>query len=144
MEEEKRIIEIGGIKMEVDLRDCKVIENYKVGDQIKVLVKDYSEYKAYPGVIVGFDAFEILPSIQIAYLKDSYGDAEVSFLTYNTQTKDTEIAPLNKLDKYFSKTDAIEKLDKKIGKKKEELQELEQKKKYFESTFHKYFEMPKV
>ena len=145
MDENMRIVEIKGVKIQVDLRQCKVIEEYKVGDQIKVLLKKYSDtYESYPGVIVGFDDFPTLPSINIAYLKSDYSGAEVEFLTFNSQTKDVQIAPLNTLDRYFSKTDAIEKLDKKIEKLESEIAELKDKKKYFESTFHKYFEEVKV
>jgi hypothetical protein len=139
-EDTKRIVEIGGVKVEVDLRDCKVIENYKVGDQVKVLMKNYSDYKSYPGVLIGFDDFKEHPSLLIAYLKSDYSGAEVEFLTFNSESKDIEICPLNKLDKFFSKADALEKLNKKITQKETELQELQQKKKYFESTFNKYFE----
>ena len=69
---------------------------------------------------------------------------EVEFFTFNDKSTDVEIAPLNKLDKYFSKSEALEKLDKKISKAEEEVRELQQKRKYFESTFHKYFEEPVV
>ena len=145
MTEEKRIVEIGGIKMEVDLRDCKVIEHYKVGDQIKVLKKTYSDtYNTYPGVIIGFDDFQMNPSVLIAYLDSSYSGAKVEFLTFNQEIKDVEICPLNALDRFFSKSEAIEKLDHEIEKKQEEVKELQQKRKYFESTFAKYFEEPVV
>ena len=145
MDENIRIVEIGGVKVQVDLRNCKVIEEYKVGDGVKVLLKKYSDsYESFPGVIVGFDDFPTLPSINIAYLRSDYNGAEVQFMTYNGQTKDVQIAPLNSLDRYFSKSDALEQLEKKITVKKNEIAELEQKKKYFESTFHKYFEEVKV
>lgn len=144
MDENIRIVEIQGVKVQVDLRNCKVIEEYKVGDQVKVLIKDYSDYKSYPGVIVGFDDFPTLPSMQIAYLKEDYSKTEVKFLTFNSQTKDVQIAPLQALDKHFSKANAIEKLDREMEKKNQEINELQQQKKYFESTFHKYFEEVKV
>ncbi len=35
MEENKRIIEVAGVKMEIDLRTAKKIENFKVGDNVK-------------------------------------------------------------------------------------------------------------
>lgn len=143
-DEHIRIVEINGVKVEVDLRQCKVIENYKIGDQVKILKKEYSGYKSFPGVIIGFEDFKKLPSILICYLEDVYNGAEVKFLTFNSATEDIEICPLNELDKYFSKTEAIEKLDKKIAKLREEKKEMEQKKKYFESTFHKYFEEMKT
>lgn len=43
MEEYKKIVEINGIKMEVDMRHAKTIDTYKIGDRVKVLVKQYSD-----------------------------------------------------------------------------------------------------
>ena len=57
-QEQKRIIEVNGVKMEIDLRNAKVVENYKVGDYVKVLIKEYNSYKSYIGNIIGFDNFE--------------------------------------------------------------------------------------
>lgn len=141
MEENTRIIEINGVKLEVDLRQCKVIENYKIGDQIKVLIKDYSEYKAYPGVIIGFDDFEKMPTISIAYLKEDYSGASIEFVVFNDATKDKiNICPLSSLDRFFSQAEAEAKLDKEIDKKNTELAELERKKKFFKQAFAKYFQ----
>ena len=142
MEEENvRIIEINGVKLEVDLRQCKVIENYKVGDQIKVLVKEYSDYKAYAGVIIGFDDFEKLPTISIAYLKEDYNGSSIEFVVFNEATKDkVNICPLTTLDRFFSQAQAEEKLDREIDKKKKEVAELEQKKQFFKQAFAKYFQ----
>jgi len=38
--ENKKIIEVNGVKLEVDLSSAKVIEEYRVGDVIKVLIAD--------------------------------------------------------------------------------------------------------
>lgn len=141
MDENTRIIEINGVKLEVDLRQCKVIENYKVGDQIKVLVKDYSDYKTYPGVIVGFDDFEKMPTISIAYLKEDYNGATIEFIVFNDATKDkVNICPLSSLDRFFSQADAETKLDRQIDNKQKELAELQQKKIFFKQAFAKYFQ----
>lgn len=60
---QKTIVEINGIKLEVDLRTAKRVEEYKVGDMVKVLKKEYGDsYKSYAGMIVGFDAFVALPT----------------------------------------------------------------------------------
>ncbi len=145
MEENTRIIEINGVKLEVDLRQCKVIENYKVGDQIKVLIKEYSDYKAFPGVIIGFDDFEKLPTISIAYLKEDYNGSTVEFVVFNEQTKDkVNICPLTTLDRFFSQVEAEERLDKIINAKKKEVAELEVKKKFFQQAFKKYFTELKI
>jgi hypothetical protein len=46
-----RIVEVDGIKLEIDERTARTIESYKVGDPVKVLVKSYGDsYNIYPGV----------------------------------------------------------------------------------------------
>lgn len=40
--ENKRIIEVNGVKMEIDLRQAKVIDNYKVGDKAGIMSVDLS------------------------------------------------------------------------------------------------------
>lgn len=138
--ETTKIIEINGIKMEIDLRSAKVIDNYKVGDNIKILVKDYDNFKSYLGTIIGFDEFEKTPTIVIAYLKTSYGAASIEFVYYNSKTKDVEICPLNNWDLPVSKQQVLDRFDAEIEKKKNELSEMEQKQKMFITLFGKYFE----
>ncbi len=138
--ETTKIIEINGVKMEIDLRSAKVIDNYKVGDNIKILVKDYDNFKSYLGTIIGFDEFEKTPTIVIAYLKTQYGSATIEFVYYNSKTKDVEICPLNNWDLPVSKQQVLDRFDGEIEKKKNELSETEQKKKLFIELFGKYFE----
>ena len=140
MKEEKRIIEINGVKLEVDLRDAKVVEQYKVGDHIKVLKKNYSDYSSYLGVIVGFDNFEQHPTMIIAYLKSDYSSASIEFVYYNSETKEVEIAPINQYDIPYSKQSVIDKMNNEISKKEEEIKDLQTKKNYFLDMFGKFFE----
>lgn len=132
---EKTIIEINGVKLEVDLSTARKIEEYRVGDVVKVLVKEYQTYSSYPGTIVGFDAFKNLPTIIIAYLKDSYNSSTVNFLYYNAETKDVEICPANPNDLAFSKETVIERMNRDIAKKKAEIEEIEQKRDFFITHF---------
>lgn len=138
--EEKRIIEINGVKMEIDLRQAKVVDNFKVGDTVKVLIKGYSDYKSHVGMIVGFDEFKNLPTIIIAYLAIEYSDTAIKFVYLNNESKDIEICPINDWDVPYSKQQIIDKLDKEIIKKEEELREIKSKKELFLSMFGKYFE----
>ena len=138
--EDKRIIEINGVKMEVDLRHAKVIDNFKVGDTIKVLIKGYSSYTSYVGMIVGFDEFEKLPTIIVAYLKLEYSTSAIEFVYYNAESKDVDICKINDWDIPYSKQQIIDKMDREINKKEEELRELNSKKNLFLSMFGKYFE----
>ena len=146
MENTTRIVEIDGIKLEIDLRTAKKIEHYRVGDNVRVLIKGYSDsYKVHAGVIVGFDGFEKLPTICIAYLEVGYNTAEVKFAYINAgqESKDTkiEIAPAFDLQElHFQKSDVKSIMQGMIDKKQEEIQDLELKKAYFEKYFSKYFE----
>ena len=140
MEENKKIIEVNGIKMEIDLREAKIINNYKVGDSVKLLKKNHSDYKSHLAVIVGFDEFEKHPTIIIAYLDVGYASASIQFEYINSETKDAEICPVNEWDIPYSKQDILDRINTEIEKKKEEIRSLESKRKYFVEMFGKYFE----
>jgi hypothetical protein len=135
-EENKRIIEINGIKMEVDLRTAKIVENYKVGDTCKVLRKNYSDYDVSPGVIISFTEFKKLPTIELIVV-DRYGKLE--YINYNDETKDVEIAPYNKYEVMFDFDSVVEKMDKDIETKEIELMQVKYKKELFIKEFKKSF-----
>lgn len=137
---EKRIIEINGVKMEIDLRDCKVVDNFKVGDSIKILIKGYSDYKSYVGTIIGFDNFESHPTIVIAYLETSYNEATIKYVYFNSETKDIEICPLNDWDIPVTKEEVIKRFNKEIETKEREIAEIKNKCNLFKKLFGKYFE----
>ena len=138
---EKRVIEIQGVKFEVDLRSAKRIEEFKVGDRVKVLRKDYQSYKSHPGVIVGFDNFRKLPTIIVAYVDVDYSKAAVKFVYFNQQTEDVELC-VNSDDLALDKARVLEYMDAAIHKAQEEVIGLERKKKYFLTRFGQYFEEP--
>ena len=140
MEETKRIIEVNGVKMEIDLRQAKVIDNYKVGDYVKILVKSYSDYKSYIGNIIGFDNFKKNPTIVIAYLKNEYSTASIEFAYYNSTSEDIELTSLNDWDIPLKKSTILEQFNKEILKKEQEIQEMKNKANVFEQLFGKYFE----
>ena len=143
MNEETRIIEVNGVKLEIDLRTAKRIDQFKVGDSVKVLMKEYNSYQSHLGTIVGFDEFEKLPTIIVAVLKNSYSEAKIEFVYFNAESKDQEICSVNEWDIPYSKADIMNKMDREIQKKEEELRDLNSKKNYFEQAFGKYFE-PKL
>lgn len=148
--EEKRIIEIQGVKLEVDLRTAttKRIESYKLHDNIKLLIndgyKDNPNWKVYPGVIAGFIEFEKKPIIVIAYLKMEYNSAEIKFVNLSEDSKDIEIAPALAEELPIKEMDIMQKLDRDIETAKAELRDAEAKKNYFVKHFAKYFEREKV
>lgn len=138
-ETNKKIVEVNGIKMEIDMRFAREITEYRVGDRVKVLVKEYSDYKSYPGMIVGFENFKERPSIVIVYLKMIYGDADLHFVFLNKDTKDIEVCPMTEDYISINKSSILEKMDKEIFKKQEEIKDLQMKREYFLNNFNKYF-----
>lgn len=135
---------IGGIKMEVDMRTAIKVEQYRVGDNIKVLIdegySDNPKWTVYPGMIAGFIQFKNLPTIVIAYLKTDYSDVEIKFININKDTKKVEIAPALIEEMPIKKADIVSKLDKEIEKAKNNVRDAETKKQYFVTHFKKYFE----
>ena len=137
MSEATRIVEVGGIKVEIDLRDAKVIENYRVGDTVKILIKKYQDtYETYPGVIVGFDAFENRPTIIVAYVETSYSSAEVKMAYIHKDSKDTEIIPASSNEFLLSEKSRIKDfLDQAILQAEQLLEEKKAAKAYFLKYF---------
>ena len=118
--EDKRIIEINGVKLEVDLRNALNVESYKIGDNVKVLIEEYNNnFKSYPGVIIGFDNFKKLPTILIAYLVTDYSSAKIEFEYFNSKTEKVEICPASKNEIPFEKSKVLELLDSQIIKAEE-------------------------
>jgi len=136
---DKRIVEINGVKLEIDTREAKTVESYKVGDPVKVLVKSYSEYKSFPGIIVGFDEFNILPTIIVAYVDSSYSSTDIRFAYINGNNKETEICYMYRDELNIDKNSLVEKFNRDIDKKKQEIEDVEIKRDYFLKNFSKYF-----
>lgn len=132
-------IEINGVKMDVDLRTAKVRrhENLKVGDFVKVLRKQYSDsYKTTPGVVIGFDAFERLPTIIIAMLGDSYGSTTIEYFYFNEKTaEETEIIKGDADDRVFDEHSIVKRFHDKIEEKQLEIQKLEESLDFFKKHF---------
>jgi hypothetical protein len=138
MDENTRIVEINGIKMEIDLRQAKIVENYRVGDSVKLLRKRYSDYEVLPAAIVGFTEFKNLPSIELLAVDRS---GEVSFFVWNEKSEGMEIAPFNKYEMMFDYSDILDKLNKDLEQKKAAVASAEAKRKAFVETFAKVFDL---
>lgn len=137
------IVEINGIKMEIDLRSAKRVDEFKVGDRVKVLVKEYSSTDIYHGAIVGFEQFQSLPTIVVAYVTGSY-NPEVKIAYLNTKTmsgedKKFEIVPDADEVLPFSKADVIRNFDRQVDVKRNEINDILLKKAYFLTRFGQMF-----
>ena len=137
-----RIIEIGGIKMEVDLRHARKIEELHVGDRVKVLVKGYGDvYTTYNGVICSFIPFEKLPTIVICYAKVEYSGSDLVFLNYTAKSADVEV--VKAVDDELSDDILVNfhaGIKNKIIKLQREIEDLETKGAYFDRNFKSYWE----
>jgi hypothetical protein len=139
---DKRIVEIDGVKLEVDLRTAKVIDHYKIGDPVRVLhsANDYNSAIINPGVIIGFCEFDSNPAIEILELKNEYSNVNFNLVTIiSGQKNNVQIAPYDKYEGLISQTDVVTRFDRKIQEKELELADLKLKKKYFIDDFSKAF-----
>lgn len=137
----KTVIEINGVKMEIDLRHAKRIDHLRVGDRVKILRKEagYSNFEVHHGMIIGFDEFKERPTIVCAYMDTGYNGG-LKFLYYNSETKDCEVIASNDPDMLGIKKDhIIRTMDREIEKKNQELQEIEAKKAFFLAHFQAYW-----
>lgn len=140
MENTKRIIEVNGVKLEVDLSNAKVISNYRVGDKVKVLTKSYgTNYNVYPGMIIDFTNFKSLPTITVAYLVVGYKEAKIEWTNFNQETKDVEIAPCENNWIPFTRESVIECMDREIFGAEQAVIDLKLKKDFFLNNFNKFF-----
>lgn len=132
---DKRIIEINGIKMEVDLSTARRVDEFKVGDAVKVL----KDNKVLSGAIVEFVNFRELPTIKVAVFSTDYWGSKIEFIYYNASTEGIEICPSAKEDFTIEKEGILQALDREIAKKRSELEDLKNKKTWFLNHYGKYF-----
>lgn len=138
--EEKRIVEIDGVKIEVDLRTAKRVDSYKVGDNVKILEKESSDYKVKPGIIVDFAEFNELPTIVIAVFEEGsyYSRPSIKFINYNAKTSEKiEMVPASEDEIKVSIDSVVEMFEREISKKKNELLDLQNQLDYFMEKFLK-------
>jgi len=135
-ESKTQIIDIQGVKVETDPQSVEGIKSYKVGDPIKVKKHIYSDhYDTYHGVIVNIKNYEHLPTLEILYVRTDYSGANIEFLNFNSKTTGIEIIPVSEYEFLFDRLDILDKLDRAITFKEEELRVLKAKKKAFLSYF---------
>lgn len=133
-----KIVEINGVKIEVDMRKAKQVNTYKVGDSVKVLVKEYESFKVKYGVIVDFADFSALPSIVVAYL-DGWNNDDIKYVDINNNSQ-IEIAPCSDDEIKLDKEGILRKMNKEIEEKESEIREIKEKIRVFNKRFGEIFE----
>ena len=141
MENTKTQIKINGIKLEVDLRNATRIDEFKVGDNVKVLMKNYDTWLIRPGVIVDFVNFKELPTIHIAIWKDdTWGsNSNIEFRHYNSNSKDIEISLALPHELQLEKSRVIDRFNAKIQEHLNRAEELKSQMEWFTKYYNKYF-----
>jgi hypothetical protein len=135
------VIEINGVKMEVDLRHAKRVENIKIGTRVKVLRKEYQGYKVEHGIVIGFEPFESLPTIIIAVVALSFNDAKIDFVYYNSSVNDVEVVVAVDDDgAAIDREQVCGFIGREIVKHEQAIRELNARREYFLSKFASYWE----
>lgn len=135
--DEKRIVEINGMKMEVDMRTARRVDTFKVGDNVKVLGETYSDqHEIKPGIIVDFAMFKELPTIVVAVFNDGGWSSlpSISFVHINSESN-KEIIFASEEEIRLSKEGVVEKFEREIQRKKDEWQDLQNQLAYFKKHF---------
>lgn len=141
MQTEKQIIEINGVKLEVDMRYARRVEEIRIGDKVKVLKKQYGDsFVVHPGIVVGFEPFRDLPTIVVAYVEQDWSKAEIKFLHYNKGVKDTEIVHAADEDFHVDRDALFARFDKQIEAKRREIETIEEQRRYFATNFRAFWE----
>jgi len=147
MSDTNNIIEINGIKFEVDARTATLrqLSTIAIGAKVKVLKDD----KVHYGCVIGFEPFQENPVVIVCYLDTSYYSStpELKFLYYSSKSKEQLIVSSEADDAGIERDDVVGKLNRDIAKKQAEIQDLEDKKRYFLSKFKTYwsaFDIPEV
>lgn len=137
MDENIRTIEVNGVTLEVDMRYAKRIDQFKVGDTVKVLDNRNDRNEVKTGVITDFANFKELPTIMVAVYKagDYWSKPTIEFIPYNADTKGIEIVGVSAEEIIVSRETIVQKFDDEIAKKRDELNDLIVKR----DTFVKYF-----
>lgn len=137
-----QIVEIDGIKMEIDLRTAKRVEGFRVGSRVKLMVKnDYSGPKIHTGTIVAFEPFESLPTIVVSYIDGSYNANDplpLAYINEKTRDKYEMIADIDEAP-MVDKADVLNALDRKIEEARAKLHDLEHKRNYFLTKFGTFY-----
>lgn len=137
-----RQIEVNGMLLEFDEK-LLLKQEIRVGDNVQVLIKGYSDYNCYAGVVTQLLPFKGAPAMEIMYLETSYNSCEIRKLVIVQGAEgDNKFKVLKMDDKFlpFTKERCIEMLQSAITKKEHELEEAKLKLEYFNTYFNHYFD----
>lgn len=137
----RQIIEVNGVKLEVDLRTARRVEELQIGSRVKVLVKQSYSTKSdvFPGVVVGFEPFASLPTILIAYVKSEFNDVGLHTVSYNAASEGVEIVASIDDDFSVSKNEVLGWFRRERQKLDEKRAEIDAKEAFFVDRFKAFW-----
>lgn len=137
------IVTINGV--DIDVPDSTIKQSshtLKVGDPVKLLTKSqYSEPTVCAGVVAGFEMFQSLPTITVAYLAGPAYSPTFAFAHINSKSAD-KYEMVHGLDRQILEIDRsrIEQvLADAVEKQRRELDEALAKQRFFTERFAAYF-----
>lgn len=137
-----RTIVINGMKVDVDMRTARKIDEFRVGDNVRILHtdKDYNgevKQKVKNGVITDFANFQDLPTIVIAEIASDYTGVDIQFVYYNEKSEGLEITYMSEEEAKISEKGVIELFNHKIEEAQNTLDKIKYKKNFFIKHFLK-------
>lgn len=144
-EQSTKIIEINGVKFEVDSRTVtlKEISKIQIGSRVKVLIETYgSQFDVKHGVVIGFEPFATKPTVIICYMNSGYSSSapELKFLYFNESSKEQIIISHEDDKEAIIQSNIVGSIDKAIVKLESEIQDLHDRKAYFLRNFQSYWQ----
>lgn len=137
---EKTIIEVNGVKLEVDMRHARRIEELRIGSPVKLLAKGgYGGQKVHPGIVIGFEPFKDLPTILVAYLEEDWQAASVKVVSINSKQENFDMIAAVDPDFAVDRANITKRFDRQIEAKKREIEVIEEQKRYFETNFKAFW-----
>lgn len=140
MSENTTVIEVNGVRLEVDMRYARRIEEIRIGSPVKLLAKNgYGGHKVYAGIVIGFEPFKDLPTILVAYIEDDFSKAEVKVVSINAKTENYDLVAAVDPDFSIDRESVLKKFERQIAAKQREIEVIEEQINYFKTNFKAYW-----
>lgn len=140
MDSEKTIIEVNGVKLEIDLRTARRIEEIRIGSPVKLLSKGgYGSGKVHPGVVIGFEPFKDLPTILVAYIEEDWSNATIKIAAINSKQENFDMVAAVDPDFAVDRDAIIKRFERQISAKEREIDTIREQQKYFETNFKAFW-----
>lgn len=137
---EKRIIEIDGMKVEIDLESARRIDTFRIGDNVRVLEKTSNPVKVKNGIITAFNNFKDEPCITVAVFDngDYWTAPSIKFIyIHSGMDNEYEIVLASEDEIKVSGEGVVERFEQKIFQKQQEVNQLREQLEYFKAYFMK-------